>query len=918
MIHRSRRTPVCSSAAVLVAAAVGGVFCHSAAAQPANDTCASAASLSLDTPVNGTLVGATTSTSAYCAFETVDTADAWYAFIVTRPELYRFTVTPVGSAELNVSVYSVCDAFFADIGCAAGTTAGAELDAYIFDAGTYYVRVGSPSQAPFTITATMPMPLMNDECENATTLDLGLPVTGTTIFATTTLELDDAGLCGALPPFTSGKDVFFRFTPPSTGFYDFGTCGSTINQTVLSVHAGCPVTAANAIACNQKGSLTTCTGSSSHSYLAGVHLNAGVEYFIRLAGAGGGFRGSGDFESGDYTLYALEGVEVLPPANDECQNATPLTAGTTIAGSTIYATGEPSSCGTADAWDVWYAFTAPASSPMLYRFTIPPQAFNDSGAVISAYTSCGGGLISCAKIAAFASESKSLAVVLDPGQSIRLRIAGENGTQDEFTVQTETVGVAPPNWKCATAHPLSANTQVTVNTTNAPNTLDGSCSDFSADPFALWYSFTAPQAGYYRFFTDGFPPPDLFNFRHTTLAVYSSCGGTRLLCATQGDPLATNSVAAAGTLQLAANQTVKVRTAFGLSNRGEFTLEAAGPLPPPAPVVNDVCGSAKLISSFPFNETTDMALATDDAAALAACPSASRSLGVWYRLTPPVSGTLVVSVSAPGSPFGSSTLFTGSCGSLTAVACPEFFGGARHLIPVTAGTEYYLLTTTDSSFAGVYGMSLSVQVDLAQPPSNEACASAQPITANPTQVEFNNTLATDHGALPSCLQTAIFSETFPSDVWFEFQTQTAGVLTLHGQASDLFGGGLLPGAGVYTGSCGSLSEIACGSPIDENNPSLGNNFFDISTPLLANTRYFIAVGTVSASGGRMTLDFSYTGTIAAGCGADFNHVNGVTVQDIFDFLTAWLAGNASADFNHVNGVTVQDIFDFLTAWLAGC
>ncbi len=54
------------------------------------------------------------------------------------------------------------------------------------------------------------------------------------------------------------------------------------------------------------------------------------------------------------------------------------------------------------------------------------------------------------------------------------------------------------------------------------------------------------------------------------------------------------------------------------------------------------------------------------------------------------------------------------------------------------------------------------------------------------------------------------------------------------------------------------------------------------------------------------------------CPADFNGVNGVTVQDIFDFLTAWLAGSPSADFNGVNGVTVQDIFDFLTAWLAGC
>ncbi len=69
------------------------------------------------------------------------------------------------------------------------------------------------------------------------------------------------------------------------------------------------------------------------------------------------------------------------------------------------------------------------------------------------------------------------------------------------------------------------------------------------------------------------------------------------------------------------------------------------------------------------------------------------------------------------------------------------------------------------------------------------------------------------------------------------------------------------------------------------------------------------------------LILTHAGETACGepaCPADFNNVNGVTVQDIFDFLTAWLAGNPSADFNHVNGVTVQDIFDFLTAWLAGC
>lgn len=53
------------------------------------------------------------------------------------------------------------------------------------------------------------------------------------------------------------------------------------------------------------------------------------------------------------------------------------------------------------------------------------------------------------------------------------------------------------------------------------------------------------------------------------------------------------------------------------------------------------------------------------------------------------------------------------------------------------------------------------------------------------------------------------------------------------------------------------------------------------------------------------------------CVADFNHANGITVQDIFDFLAAWFAGSPSADVNG-GGLSVQDIFDFLSRWFAGC
>ena len=59
-------------------------------------------------------------------------------------------------------------------------------------------------------------------------------------------------------------------------------------------------------------------------------------------------------------------------------------------------------------------------------------------------------------------------------------------------------------------------------------------------------------------------------------------------------------------------------------------------------------------------------------------------------------------------------------------------------------------------------------------------------------------------------------------------------------------------------------------------------------------------------------------TFRVRCAADHNGVAGVTVQDIFDFLTDWFSGNAAADFNLSGGApTVQDIFDFLAAWFEG-
>jgi hypothetical protein len=58
--------------------------------------------------------------------------------------------------------------------------------------------------------------------------------------------------------------------------------------------------------------------------------------------------------------------------------------------------------------------------------------------------------------------------------------------------------------------------------------------------------------------------------------------------------------------------------------------------------------------------------------------------------------------------------------------------------------------------------------------------------------------------------------------------------------------------------------------------------------------------------------------VGTACPADFNADGAVTVQDIFDFLSAWFAGDPRSNFNGQGGISVQDIFDYLAAWFAGC
>ena len=78
------------------------------------------------------------------------------------------------------------------------------------------------------------------------------------------------------------------------------------------------------------------------------------------------------------------------------------------------------------------------------------------------------------------------------------------------------------------------------------------------------------------------------------------------------------------------------------------------------------------------------------------------------------------------------------------------------------------------------------------------------------------------------------------------------------------------------------------------------------------------VDSASIGSGNTAITLTPGNSACPTCIADFNHSNTVSVQDIFDFLSAWFAVSPSADINFSGAVTVQDIFDFLAHWFSGC
>jgi hypothetical protein len=264
----------------------------------------------------------------------------------------------------------------------------------------------------------------------------------------------------------------------------------------------------------------------------------------------------------------------------------------------------------------------------------------------------------------------------------------------------------------------------------------------------------------------------------------------------------------------------RTRTLVVVSGAG-LLLALLTESPALAQPANDDFDTATVISAAPFTDsisTVDATTAGDDPF----CNGNEHT--VWYSFTP--TEDTPIRADTVGSDYDTSLgVYTGSRGALSEVACASF--PAEVAFTASANTTYFFMVA--SACCGGPGGTLVFRVN--PPPVNDDFDNATVIPALPFTDSVFTGGATTAADDPSCNGDQ-------HSVWYSF-TPTRDLPVV----ADSSGSTYATSLGVYTGSRGALSEVACAS-------SPGRVTFNAA----ASTTYFFMVASAAGSpGGTLVL-----------------------------------------------------------------
>ncbi|ROH98031.1 fibronectin type III domain-containing protein [Chryseobacterium daecheongense] len=391
-------------------------------------------------------------------------------------------------------------------------------------------------------------------------------------------------------------------------------------------------------------------------------------------------------------------------------------------------------------------------------------------------------------------------------------------TETSFTVASP-----PANDNCANAIPLTVNSDLNCTVTASGNTLGATnsgitmvspCSTTAVGDDDVWYSFVATSTSHQISLTNVVSTGPT----STTDAYFQVLSG---VCGSQTSVLCSDPNAAVVT-GLTVGQTYYIRVfTFGESTAGgrniSFNICVGTPPPPPS---NDNCVNATPLTvssgSLCTNSVAGTTLsATDSGVAISPCTGTADD-DVWYSFvatsaTHVVALTNVVSVGTTSSTSLYLQVLGGSCGSLTSVICDTSYATPTQLTGLTVGNTYYVRVYNSNSGTG-YANTFNICVTTPVAPPNDECANAVSLTVSPTSTCVSPTAGTTASATNSGLAVSPCTGTADDDVWYSFvATAATHIITL----SNVVSTGTTSSTSLYTqvfsGACGSLTSIACGT-----------------------------------------------------------------------------------------------------------
>jgi hemolysin type calcium-binding protein len=281
---------------------------------------------------------------------------------------------------------------------------------------------------------------------------------------------------------------------------------------------------------------------------------------------------------------------------------------------------------------------------------------------------------------------------------------------------------------------------------------------------------------------------------------------------------------------------VNLRFKATASNVAIVVLLAAGMIAGAAPgasavtPTNDRIEHAKQVQTLPYRDEID----TSDATSSASDPDcAGKTRTVWYRYT--ASADEQIAASTFGSSYDTNlAVYVDPPSDKTQIACVDNSRGqvtSRVSIGTIAGETYYIRV---GATGGDQGGSLVFTMERVAPPVNDdfdhpATVGALPFTAAQETSEAS-TVPDD----PTCIRKL-------RTVWYTMTPSKEDLSKSAVVALSTAGSDYVATVSVYTGTRGSLTQIACGE---------GQTRFTAE----AGKRYFVMVGSQTIDGGNLRLE----------------------------------------------------------------